>query len=101
MSALSDEVITQSRKNLNSILNSIASADQTRLAEAMGKDESTIAKMKEDGRIDEIALLLAALNLKVVATATRCLDKKTLETLLHGHRKWVESISQPEQPVWE
>lgn len=101
MPELSDEKIERSRRNLRSILNSIATADQTTLAQSIGKDASTIAQMKEEGRIDEIALLLAALDLKVVATTTRCLDGKTLETLLYGHRKWIESVSQPEKPSWD
>lgn len=76
----------------------MATADQTALAQSIGKDVSAIAQMKEDGHINEIALFLAVLDLKVVASATRCLDRKTLETLLYGHRKWIESVSQPDKP---
>lgn len=96
MSPLSAELDARSRKNLDSILKSIAAVDQKIVAEPLGKDESTIAKMKEDGRIEQFALILAVLDLKVVATNVRCVDTKTLEILVHGHRKWVESISQPE-----
>lgn len=95
--AESDETIERSHKNLNSILNSIAASDEIKLAQSIGKDASTIAKMQADGRLEEIALLLAALNLKVVSATTRCLDSKTLETLLYGHRKWIESVSQPDK----
>lgn len=101
MPELAEETIERSRRNLNSILNSIAATDEARLAQSIGKDAAAIAQMKEDGRIEEIALFLAALDLKVVAATTRCVDNKTLETLLYGHRKWIESVSHPDEPSWD
>lgn len=81
--------------NLNSILRALAAIEQSAVHTAIGDGTVAVFEMKQDGRIEEFALILAALKLKVVAEDMRCVDMKTLEVLLHGHRKWVESISQP------
>lgn len=70
----------RSRKNLTLILQRLASTGQGRVAEAIGKDESTVSRMKET-HLPLLAGMLAALGLKVVPVGHRCLDADIYKTL--------------------
>lgn len=100
MPTLSPTPETTSRKNSAAILRRLASVGQVEVAKALGVDESTVSRMKERD-IDRFATMLTKLGLKVVNTEYRCVDPKTLETLLHGHRMWVASIESHEQLTWD
>lgn len=68
------------RKNLTVILNRLASTGQSRVAEALGKDESTVSRMKET-HLPLLAQMLAAIGLKVVMTGVRTVEPETLRVL--------------------
>lgn len=99
--ALSDEQIARARKNLSEILKAAAVVGQESLGAAIGKDSTTVSKMFSDGRMEQLATLLAAMGLKVVHEKYRCIDPNTLAALLHGHRQWLGSIESPDQLTWD
>lgn len=99
--ALSQEQLARSRKNLSEIMRCAAVIGQETLGAAIGKDSTTVSKMFSDGRIEQFATLLAAMGLKVVDEKYRCVDPNTLAALLHGHRQWLGSIESPEQLTWD
>lgn len=95
MTTFSAETRERARKNLDAILEAWMTVDQSAIGPALGKNSSDSSATTLEARIEEFALLLAMLSLKVVAVEMRCVDVKTLEMLLDGHRKWVESLSLP------
>lgn len=99
--SLSQDEIERSRKNFAAILKGFSSVGQVHVAKAIGKHESTISKMISDGDLERFAQILAKIGLKVVGTEYRCVDPKTMETILHGHRMWVASIESHEQLLWD
>lgn len=101
MPALSPDQVARARKNFAAILRAIAATGQEPVGAAISKDGSTISKMSTDGRLEDFAAILAACGLKVVAVELRCYDPKTIDTLLHGHRQWINSIEHHEQLTWE
>lgn len=90
----------RARKNETLLLQRLASVGQTQLAAAIGVSESTVSRFK-DGEFAKIAKLLAALGVKCVSSEYRCVDPKTMDTLLHGHKQWVNSISDHNELMWD
>lgn len=61
-------------KNEQAILARLGSVGQARLAEAIGVDESTIPQWKSNGRLKQIADVLAGLGLKAVPETHKCVN---------------------------
>jgi hypothetical protein len=80
MDVLSPTPDARSRKNIAFILNRLATVGLERAGEAIGKDNTTISRMKEKA-LPELAMLLAALGLKVIPVGYRCVDADTYKTM--------------------
>lgn len=88
----SEEIIERTQKMLASVAKSVRGYDTAALAQALQLDPAKLS-LEWEGDFRRFAMLLVMMNFKLVPRALHCLDTKTLETLLHGHRKWLESIS--------
>ena len=71
----------RTRKNERTILKSLASLGQARLADLMGVSESLISKQKSEGQLAKTAEMLAHLGLKVVPDRMQCFDPEYVEHL--------------------
>lgn len=98
--SLSPDQAAQARKNAYLIMQRLASVGNAPVALAVGCDESTISRMKPE-KFQELATILAVLDLKVVPKGMKCFDEKTVEVLLYGHQQWVQSIESPQQLEWD
>lgn len=88
----SEEIIERTQKMLASIAEAISGCDREALAQSL-QLQPTQLTFAWDGEFRRFAMLLVMMNFKLVPRGLHCLDTKTLETLLHGHRKWLESIA--------
>lgn len=70
------------------------------LANSLQIDPAKLS-LEWDGDFRRFAMLLVMMNFKLVPRGLHCLDTKTLETLLHGHRKWLESIAAAQKQATE
>ena len=68
------------RKCAATILQSLASAGQKPVADALGVSEATVSRMKGD-TLESFTALLAALDLKVVPAAHKCYAPDYIEHL--------------------
>ncbi len=100
MSTLSHQPAALARKNRAVVMQALARAGQKAVALAIGKDLSTVSRW-QGAPMEEMVMILAALDLKVVPITMRCFDEKTVEALLHGHRQWLASIEHPSQLAFE
>ena len=82
MLKVSDSIAQSARKNEAAILCALGHITQKRVAELIGVHESTVSTMK-DGRIQDIASLLSALNLRVVTEDAVLMDPKELESITY------------------
>lgn len=87
----------RARKNEHLILQRLSSVGQATVATAVGIDESTISRMKGDGKISQLAEILAELGLKVVPESLRTFDPKDVDVLLHQAKRWMEHIGSADQ----
>lgn len=94
-SAVSADLDARSRKIAAQILQSLASAGQAPVAAAIGASESTVSRMKSEGEIERLALLLAACGLKVVPADWRVFDPADVAVLLHGAKRWLAAMHEP------
>ncbi len=67
------------------------------VATAMGVSESTVSRMKTD-HLDQMALFLAHLGLKVVPTEFKCVNPAAYEFLTTTHEKVMRLAP---QLIWE
>lgn len=58
----------------------------------MSIDESTLSKMKGDGRLEQLAELLAVLEMKCVSITKRCYDPAEIEALFTLASKRMSSM---------
>lgn len=102
MAEACEQVDSRSRKNLSTILKALANVGQVRVAEAIGKDESTVSKMK-DKDLPQLARILAACGLKVVPESVRCFDPRQIEAILHLAKARLAEIENSDQLglAWE
>jgi len=87
----------RARKNAALILNAIARTGLRRIAEDIGKDESTVSRMKET-QIPALAHLLASVGLKVVPAGYQCIDADAYKFL---KRCAIERLQDDEAPRLE
>ena len=80
MTEASSSPIERSRKNVQVILQALASTGQNEVARSMAVHESTISRMK-DGGIETFGALLAHLGLKAVPVGVQCFDPVYVEAL--------------------
>lgn len=87
-----EEIVEYTQKMLRSIAQAMVNCDIAALAQSLGTDPAKLS-LEWDGEFRRFVMLLVMMNFKLVPRGLHCLDTKTLETLLHGHRKWLESIA--------
>jgi hypothetical protein len=80
MAAVSLSPTERSRKNVQVILQALASVGQNELAKAMGVHESTVSRFK-DKEITTVGSALAHMGLKVVPVGVECFDPEYVEAL--------------------
>lgn len=97
MTEVSPQPDGRARKNLSLILNAIAKTGLRRIAEEIGKDESTVCRMK-DAQLPAFAAVLSAVGLKVVPTGYQCVDADTYKFL---RRCTVERLQSEDEPRLE
>lgn len=99
MSELSDEQRERSRKNYSMIVQRLASVGNKPVAEAINKDESTVSRMKPE-TFQQLADILAVLDLKVVPKDMRCFKQSDVEFFMYGSKKWHERL-QSADDLWD
>jgi transcriptional regulator with XRE-family HTH domain len=83
------------RKNLQLLMNAVASQGARPVAEACGVDESTVSRWKtaqDSGKPspwEQFCIALAVLNLKIVPDSAVMVDPKKLDMLLEMSRLWL------------
>jgi hypothetical protein len=75
MSESSHSVEAIARKNLSKILRAMDRVGLDRIGAAIGKDGSTVCKMKTDGRVEDIAMILAVVGIVVVDKDAICVSR--------------------------
>lgn len=88
----SEELIERTQKMLATVAKAMNGCEPTTLAQTLQIEPAKLS-LDWEGDLRRFAMLLVMLNFKLVPRGLHCLDTKTLETLLHGHRKWLESIA--------
>lgn len=71
MAALSPEQQARARKTHSTILHALASAGQKPVADALGKSEATISRLKSED-LETFAAFLTAIGMKVVPLDAHC-----------------------------
>ena len=87
----------RARKNEQAILQRLSSVGQATVAAAVKVDESTISRMKGDGKLTQFAEILAELGLKVVPETMRVFDPKDIDALLHLAKRRMDQIVSAEE----
>ena len=80
----------RANKNHSTILQALAQAGQSKVAEALGISESTLSRMK-DGDLAQLAKLLALCDLKVVPARYECEDPAYIHSLKLFAQKHLEA----------
>lgn len=78
---MDEQVRSRARKNHQAILNRLMSHGQRTVASRLNVDESTISKMKGDGRLEQLADLLAVLELKAVDIRKTCYSPQEIAAM--------------------
>lgn len=76
MSESSHDIDATARNNLARILRGIDLVGLKAVGDSVGKDHTTICKMRSDGRFDELATMLAACRQRIVDVDSICISKK-------------------------
>lgn len=100
MASLSPAIEALSRKNESIVLRALAEHSQTRIAEQLGVDASTVSRFK-DGGLAQASALLAACGLKVVPIDMQCFSRDKVNALLTLARDHLVQMEHPEQLSWE
>lgn len=100
MPEVSIQLDSRARKNLASILNGLGRAGQTKVAEIIAKDESTVSKMK-DKELPQLARLLAACGLKVVPDTVKCYDPEFIGAVFYLARSNLSKLENPSELEWD
>lgn len=95
MSKLSDNQDAIARKNYSVIVQRLASVGNAAVSHALGCDESTISRMKPE-KFQQLAEILAVLDLRIVSKDMQCFSKEDVGFFMYGARKYMESISSPD-----
>lgn len=91
----------QVRKSDATVCKLLQSAGQNKVAELVGLSESTVSRFISAGDLKRAIEILAAVGAKCVPMHYRCFDPKDVEVLMHGHRRWAETLQSTEQLSWE
>lgn len=91
----------QVRKSDATVCKRLQSAGQNRVAELVGVSESTVSRFVSNGDLKRAIEILAAAGIKCVPSEFRCFDPKDVEVLMHGHKRWAETLESAEQLSWE
>lgn len=100
MAQLSPAIAENARKNERTILQAFARVSQSRIAEQLGVNDSTVSRFK-DGGLEQAAALLAACGLKVVPLEMQCFPREKVNALLTLARDHLVQMEHPEQLSWE
>jgi hypothetical protein len=100
MPELSPSVAEKARKNERTVLQALARVSQSRVAEQMGVNDSTVSRFK-DGGIEQACLFLAACGLKVVPNDMQCFPQEKVHALLTLARDHLVQMEHPDQLVWD
>lgn len=100
MAPLSMKGNERARKNLQSILQALATVGQASVAEAIGVSESTVSRMK-DGELERLAQLLAALGLKVVPEAVKCYEPAFIESIFQLAKQRMAQVESASELSWD
>lgn len=97
MSEVCPQPSARARKNLSCLLNAISRVGLRKIAEDIGKDESTVSRMKET-QLPAFAALMASAGLKAVPVHYCCVDPDTYKFL---RRCTVERLQSEEEAKLE
>ena len=98
MSEVSAGPAERARKTVQSVLQRLQEPGTgVAVAAAMGCSESTVSRIKTE-RLEEVALFLACLGLKVVPAEFKCVDPAAYEFLTKTHEKLMRLAP---QLIWE
>lgn len=100
MSAVSLPASERARKNLQAVLQGLASVGQAHVAAALETSESTVSRMK-DGELEKIARLLAVLGLKVVPVTVKCYDPAFIESIFHLAKQRMAQVETADELSWD
>ena len=81
------------------MLRALAQAGQRPVASRLSVDESTISRMKSEGRLSLVCQLLDALGLKVVPQTMKCYDPEYIESIFKLAQ--VGMKTPPQELEWE
>lgn len=98
--SLSPDQKERARKSFVILMHRLASVGNAPVALAVGCDEATISRMKSE-KFEQLAQILAVLDLKIVPTGMRCFDPKDIDTLLHQAKRWMEHVGSSDQLEFE
>lgn len=99
MGASSAEKVETSRKTVQVVLQGLAGASASAVAEAVAVSESTISRFKSE-HLPTVAAILAELELKVVPTQYRCYEPSYIEALERLAREQLNAAKVPPQLEW-
>ena len=83
----------RAHKALSDALARLHERRQSAVAEEIGASETLISRHISNGHLERSIQILAALGLQVVDADKAFLDPADIEVLMHGHRRWVESMT--------
>lgn len=99
MPASSDIDDAAARRNLQAILQALASAGAAPVATATGVDETTVGRWR-DKDIPRFCLMLAVLGIKCVPAAMKCYRPDAIEAIFTLARIQVENAD-PKSLLWD
>lgn len=99
-SKLSPDQAERSRKSYSVLLQRLASMGGAPVALAMGCDEATISRLKQE-KLVFLSDLMAVLDLKVVPTDARCFRERDIAAYLHMAKLHMEQIEGVHQLEWD
>lgn len=100
MNAPSGKAAERARKNLASIFTGLSSVGQVNVAAALGISESAVSKMKED-ELSKAATVIAVCGLKIVPETFKCVEPRTMETLLELAGQRMDSLRRNPEALFE
>lgn len=90
---------SRAEKNLTIIEARAAEAGQSAMAAAINVDVSTVSRMFADGKVKQLAGLLAALDLKVVHADHYCVPKHELDQIVALYTRSLARVKRAED-LW-
>ncbi|MCK0889927.1 helix-turn-helix domain-containing protein [Acinetobacter pittii] len=97
MSKVSTELSARARNEVSRVLQTLASSNQSQVAEQLGIDPSTLSRMKNDRKsnglteLENCLVLLDVLGFKTVLKKYRMISEEKLNALFVMSKAWMES----------